>query len=86
MVRIVGTEELKREIQEAGPLFGEVVLKDLLEEGDQLGADIGRSRRQGGDESLAETRLLGLGNRGTRRAIIDWGPSAADAVLQVDTG
>jgi hypothetical protein len=42
VVRIVGTEKLKGEIQEAGPLFGEVVLQDLLEEGNQLGADIGR--------------------------------------------
>jgi hypothetical protein len=86
VVRIVGTEQLKGKIQEPWPLFGEVVLQDLLEEGNQLGANIGRGRRQGGNESFTETRLLGFGDRGTRRAIVDGGPSAADAVLQVNTG
>jgi len=86
VVRIIGSEQLKGDIQEAGPLFGEVVLQDLLEEGDQLGADIGRRRRQGRNESFAETRLLSLGNGDTRRTIVDRGPSTADAVLQVNTG
>lgn len=85
-VRIVGVQQLQGQIQEPRPLFGEVMLQDLLEEGNQLGADIGRRRGQGRNESLAETGLLGRGNRRSLRAILDRRPSSSDTVLQVDTG
>lgn len=58
MVRVACTEQLESELQESGPLLGEVMLQDLLEERDQLGADIRGCRGQGRDQSLAETGLL----------------------------
>lgn len=64
-VRIVGTQQLQSQVQESRPLFGEVMLQNLLEEGNQLGADIGRRRGQGRDEPLTETRLLGWGGSGS---------------------
>lgn len=48
-VRIVGAEELEGEVEESGPLFGEIVLQDLLEKRNQLGANIMRGRGQGRD-------------------------------------
>lgn len=58
MVRIACTEQLEGKLQESGPLLREVMLQDLLEERDQLGANIRGSRSQGRDQSLAETGLL----------------------------
>lgn len=82
---VIGAEELQSKIQESGPLLGEVVLKNLLEEGDQLIADIGRGRGQCRDKSLPETGLFGFMNWRTLRAIFDRGPSACNTVLQVNT-
>lgn len=48
-VRVIGTEELKGQVEESGPLLGEIVLQDLLEKRDELGADIGRSRGESRD-------------------------------------
>jgi len=84
-VRIVSREQLKVELKESRPLLGEVVLQNLLEEGNQLGADIGRRRGQGRDKSLPESGLLGFRNGSSRRTVFDRGPSSADTVLQVDT-
>lgn len=83
-VRIVGTQELKSQIEETRPLLGEIVLQDLLEKGDQLGADIGGRRGQGRDQSLAEAGLLSLGNWDTLGVVFDGDPSSVDTVLQVD--
>jgi hypothetical protein len=85
-VRIVRAKELKSKIKETRPLLGEVVLEDLLEERDQLSANIGRRRGQSRDQTLAETRLLSLRDGSTLRVVFDGGPSAADTVLEVDTG
>jgi hypothetical protein len=82
---VIGAEELQSKIQESGPLLGEIVLENLLEEGNQLIADIGRSRGQGRDKSLPETGLFSFRNWRTLRAIFDGGPSAGNTVLQVNT-
>lgn len=82
---VIGAEELQSEIQESGPLLGEVVLENLLEKGNQLIADIGRRRGQGRDKSLPETGLLGFRNWRTLWAIFDGGPSTGNTVLQVNT-
>lgn len=84
-VRIVRAKQLKGEVEETRPLLGEVVLEDLLEKRDQLGADIGWRRGQGGNQPLAETGLLALGDGSALRVVLDWSPSPADTVLQVDT-
>lgn len=83
--RVIGSEKLQSKIQESGPLLGEIVLEDLLEEGNQLIADIGGRRGQGRDKSLPETGLLGFRNWRTLRAIFDGGPSTGNTVLQVYT-
>ena len=82
---VIGAEKLQSKIQESRPLLGEIVLEDLLKEGNQLIADIGRRRGQGRDKSLPETGLLGFGNWRTLRAILDRGPSTGNTVLQVNT-
>lgn len=85
-VRIIRAKKLKGEIEESRPLLGEVVLEDLLEEWNQLSADIGRCGGQSRDQSLAEARLLSLRDGRALRVIFNGGPSTADTVLQVDTG
>lgn len=62
MVRVACTEQLKSEFQESRPLLGKVVLQDLLEERNQLGADIWGSRGKGRNQSLAKTGLLRVGD------------------------
>lgn len=86
VIRITRTEKLEGKLQEPGPSLGEIMLQDLLEEGDQLCANIWRCRGQGRDQSLAEAGLLRVGNGGTLRAVFDGRPPAVDAVLQVNTG
>lgn len=84
-VRIIRAKQLKGEIEETRPLLGEIVLEDLLEKGDQLGADIGWRRGQGRNQPLAETGLLALRDGSALRVVLDRSPSAADTILQVDT-
>jgi hypothetical protein len=84
-IRVIGTEELKGQIEESGPLLREIVLQDLLEKRNELGADIGRGRGQGRNQSLTESGLLGFGNGGTLRVVVDRRPTSVDTVLEVDT-
>lgn len=84
-IRIVGTQQLQSQVQEARPLFGEIMLQNLLEKGYQLGADVGRRRGQGRDKSLTEARLLGGGDRSPLWVLFDRRPSSGDTVLQIDT-
>lgn len=84
-VRIVGAQQLQSQVQESRPLFGKIMLQNPLEEGNQLGADIWRRGSQGRDKSLAETRLLGGGNRRPLWVVFDGRPSSSDTVLQIDT-
>jgi hypothetical protein len=85
-IRVICTEKLKGQIEETGPLLREIVLQDLLEKRDELGADIGRGRGQGRDQSLTESGLLSFGNGGTLRVVVDRRPTSVDTVLEVDTG
>lgn len=85
-VRIVGAQQLEGDIEETGPLLWEVMLKDLLKEGNELCADVGGRGGQRGDQPLAEARLFGICNRGAQGVIFEGSPTAVDAVFQVDTG
>lgn len=85
-IGIVGTEQLERDVQESGPLLGEIMLEDLLQKRDELGANVGGRRRQCRNQPLSESGLLGVGDGCAQRVVLHRRPTAVDAVLQVDTG
>lgn len=85
-VGVVGRQQLQGDVQEARPLFREIMLQDLLKERDQLRANVRRRRGQGRDQPLSESGFLLLRDRGAERAFFDRGPATVDSVFQVDTG
>lgn len=85
-VGIVHAQQLESDVQETGPLLGEIMLKDFLKKRNQLSPNIRRRGCQGGNQPLTEPRFLLLGNRCAQRTFFDRGPTTVDTVLQVNTG
>ena len=84
-IRIIGTQQLKCDVQETWPLLWEVMLKNFLEKRDELGANVRRRRCEGRNQPFSEPWLLLLGNRCLQGAIFDRSPTPIDSVLQVNT-
>lgn len=84
---ILLVQEVDGDVQEVGPLFGKVVVQDLLEGSDELGADLRRRGGEDRDETGADGLLVAFGH-GLESCllVLDGSPTLGDAVLEVDDG
>lgn len=80
---IIRIEQLHGDIHEAGPFRWEIEVQDLLQDRDELSADLRLRRRQHRQQTISESRLLVLGDRLGRREFLVGRPALGDAVLQV---
>lgn len=85
-IRITGSQQLKCDIQETWPLLGKVMLKNFLQERDELGANIRGRRCEGRNQPFPERRFLLIRNRCLQRAVFDGSPTPVDAVFEVNAG
>ena len=81
---LVGVKQLYSDVYKGGPFFGKVVVKDLLEDGDELLSNLWWGGSQYGQEAFSKPLLLIIGN-----SFVLWGflarrPASGDSVLQVN--
>lgn len=85
-IRVIRVKKLLGDLEEFGPLGGEIKGENLLEGGDELGANGRRGCGQHGDEALAEVCLLRLRYGLRLRVVLGGRPALGYAVLQVNNG
>ena len=85
-VCVIGTQQLNRDIQEPGPVFGEIILEDFLQKRNELGANIRGRRCQSRNQPFSKSWLLLLTDRCAQWVIFEGCPTPVDAVLQVNAG
>ena len=84
---ILLVQEIDGDVEEFGPVIGEIVVEDLLQGSNELGTDLRRRGSEDRDQALADDLLVAFRD-GLEPCllVLDGSPALCDAVLEVNNG